>query len=151
MNADVARRAHKMAWQRNQRRAFVEAHGYSTAAHYATAGQRRHILERDAYQCVRCGLTDAEHKARWGRPITIDHIDKDRARNTDDNLQTLCLTCHGNKDLILALRVPKVVAHKATILAMRKEGHPYQAIADRVGFSIAAVWKWARVWKEEDA
>lgn len=163
MSTDVARyesgpiiavsheRSYKREWQRNMRRAFMREHGYSTAAHYATGGQRERILVRDGRACVRCGMTDAEHKAKWERPITIDHIDKDRQHNTDDNLQTLCLACHGEKDLLPSLRVQRVVAHKETILAMRAEGFPYQAIADRIGFSIAAVWKWERLWAKESA
>jgi hypothetical protein len=149
MSTEVARWEHKKEWQRNQRRAFATEHGYSTAAHYATAGLRRRILDRDDSRCVRCGMSDAEHKAKWGRTITIDHIDKDRSRNTDDNLQTLCLTCHGNKDLIPALRTPKLLVHKNTIMALRSEGRTYQAIAARVGFSVAAVWKWERRWTME--
>ena len=93
----------KLEWQRLRRAAFAKKFGYSLAAHYATGGQRERILQRDNYACVKCGMTDAQHKDTWGRPITIDHKSKDRSDNRDENLQTLCLSCHGNKDLIARL------------------------------------------------
>lgn len=60
-------------------------------------------LERDDYRCVSCGMTDDEHRDRYGRSITIDHIDGEgrnskNPNNDLDNLQTLCLPCHGRKD-----------------------------------------------------
>lgn len=142
-------RERKTAWQREQRRAFRDSHGFSTAANYATGGQRGTVLARDQYRCVVCGVTDEQHRARWDRPITIDHKDKDRTNNALSNLQTLCLECHGRKDLIPSLRVAIVPVCKAQILSLRAEGKSYQHIADTTGFSIGAVWKWCQLWKEE--
>jgi len=142
-------RARKNEWQRNQRRKFVERQGYSTASHYATGGNRENVLVRDGYKCVRCGMTDAQHKEKWARPITVDHKSKDRSDNSMENLQALCLTCHGNKDLIPRLRAQRVPEFRERILAMRTAGATYQQIADEIGFSIAVVWKWCRVWTKE--
>lgn len=140
------RRTYKNEWQRNQRAQFKKEHGYSTAADYATGGNRAEVLARDGYRCVRCGMTDAEHKAKWGRPITIDHKSKDRSDNSMGNLQTLCLPCHGNKDLIPRLRVLKVDQHKETIQRMRGEGATFAAISAVVGLSrgtlCTAMKKW---------
>ena len=69
-------------------------------------GQLRSVvLERDGYKCVRCKMTDKEHREKWGCSITIDHIDgngyykrKSHKNNLLENLQTLCLKCHGKKD-----------------------------------------------------
>lgn len=138
---------YKRQWELNNRREFARVHGYSTSANYATRGLRGAVLERDGFACVRCGMTDTEHKAKWDRPITIDHKDKNRKHNTMENLQTLCLSCHGKKDLIPALRVQRVIEHKELIVSLRQEGVSYQAIADRTGFSIAAVWKWVKKWE----
>lgn len=61
------------------------------------------VLKRDKYKCVKCGMTEVEHKKKWNRGITVDHIDG-KGRNTKvknnrmSNLQTLCLCCHGKKD-----------------------------------------------------
>ena len=143
--------AAKLEWQRRNRRAFVEKNGYSTAANYACGGRREEILSRDNHRCVKCGMSDVNHKLKWGRPITIDHIDKDRSNNSPGNLQTLCLTCHGRKDLMPQLRVRVIEEYKQTILAMRDSGCTFQAIADETGFSIAAIWKWIRIWRMETA
>lgn len=148
MNESIAakRRAYKTEWQRKQRAEFREKHGFSTAANYATGQNRASVLERDGYRCVRCGMTDAEHKAKWGRPITVDHISKDRSDNTMSNLQTLCLTCHGNKDLIPRLRVPKAQPHKETIQRMRGEGATYREIGAVVGLSQACICTSLKTW-----
>lgn len=142
---------YKLAWQRAQRRAFAREKGFSTSADRATGGLRESVLERDGYSCVRCGMTDAQHRQLWGRPITVDHKDRDRSHNTMDNLQTLCLRCHGSKDLSPRLRAQVVPEHKQTILRLRATGATYQAIADSLGFSIASIWKWVRKWESEAA
>lgn len=69
-------------------------------------GQRNTVLARDNWSCVVCGMTDEEHREKWQRAITIDHIDGrgrySEIQNNDlENLQTLCLSCHGKKDIQL--------------------------------------------------
>lgn len=66
-------------------------------------GVRQQILERDGYACVNCGMTQEEHIAKWRRGLTINHINGIGrfAKNPDnrpENLETLCLSCHGKKD-----------------------------------------------------
>lgn len=62
-------------------------------------GMRDNILERDLWRCVSCGMTNEQHIVIFARSITIDHIDGNRNNNKVDNLQTLCLRCHGAKDV----------------------------------------------------
>ena len=52
-------------------------------------GLREVVLKRDNYSCVIC--TSSQN-------LSVDHIDGDRTNNTEENLQTLCLRCHGHKD-----------------------------------------------------
>lgn len=47
---------------------------------------RKSILDRDNYRCRICKNDDRE--------LEVHHIDYDRKRNNDDNLVTLCTTCH---------------------------------------------------------
>lgn len=137
----------KVEWQRRTRDAFKEQNGYSQTCHYGAGRLRKAVLERDGYACVQCGMTDIAHKDKWNRPITIDHKDRDRTRNTMDNLQTLCLSCHGRKDLIPQLRVAKIPEHQEIIVKRRAEGATYQQIADELDVSIASVWKWVKRWE----
>ena len=66
-------------------------------------GNRIKVLERDGFKCVKCGMTNEEHKEKFKFSITIDHIDgngrySEIKNNSIINLQTLCLPCHGKKD-----------------------------------------------------
>lgn len=143
------RETYKVQWQRNKRNQFKAENGYSMTAHYGAGRNRKAVLERDSFSCVKCGMTDEQHKAQWSRPITIDHKDKDRGNNAMDNLQTLCLPCHGNKDLIAPLRKQVVPAHREEIMSRREAGETYQQIADALNFSIASIWKWCKRWDGE--
>ena len=54
-------------------------------------------------------MTNDEHLAKFGRSLTVDHVDNQgrysTTKNHDmENLQTLCLPCHGSKDGMLQPR-----------------------------------------------
>lgn len=66
-------------------------------------GIRQTILERDNYACVNCGMSQNEHVAKWGKSLTINHKDgngrnSEKPNNNPENLETLCLVCHGYAD-----------------------------------------------------
>ena len=145
---DAFRRDYKNDWQREQRREFQRRHGFSTTANYAVGGIRRAVLERDGYSCCRCAMTAAEHMATWGRQITVDHKDRNRANNALENLQTLCLSCLGANDHRSVALGP---IYKPAILRMRREGKTYAAIADFLEMSIGTVYRWDKRWREEAA
>lgn len=68
-------------------------------------GLRDKVLKRDNYSCVACGMSNQEHFKKWDFNITIDHVDGEgrnskSPNNNIDNLQTLCIRCHGRKDSI---------------------------------------------------
>lgn len=139
----------KIEWQKKDRKAFKEKFGYSKNLFYRFGGNRQEALERDSSRCVKCGMTDEQHEAKWGRPITVDHIDKDATNNDLNNLQVLYLSCHGSKDILKRLTVPKCIFKKAEIILMRQNGKTYQQIAGKTGFSIAAIYKWIQIWKNQ--
>lgn len=69
------------------------------------SGIRETVIQRDGERCVKCGMPRDEHKERYSRDITVDHIDGNGRnsprplKNNDlNNLQTLCLSCHSTKD-----------------------------------------------------
>ncbi len=62
-------------------------------------------LERDNYHCVKCGIDNAKSKEKYHQVLTVDHINgngvydskSEQPNHGLDNLQTLCLGCHGLK------------------------------------------------------
>lgn len=92
--------------QRTKKYKQSDNYSFTEETHRSRFGGNRELaIERDGFACVRCGMTRREHKNRFGRDITVDHIDG-FGRNTPrvdkhnnlDNLQTLCCVCHGKKD-----------------------------------------------------
>lgn len=74
---------------------------------YLFGGNREKAIKRDGYKCVRCGMTRKQHKRKYGKDITVDHMDgkgsnvpKEEKNNSLENLQTLCISCHSKKDYI---------------------------------------------------
>lgn len=55
--------------------------------------------------CRRCNFV-AERVCQ----LTVDHIDKDRANNNVNNLQTLCHNCHNLKSYIEAYEPEKLIS-----------------------------------------
>ncbi len=75
-------------------------------------GLREIAIQRDNEQCVECKLTRKEHWELYGSDITVNHINgKGRSHKKPDNrlenLETLCLSCHGRKDSQRARHVIK--------------------------------------------
>lgn len=138
----------KLEWQKKKRREFAATNGFSMAANYACGGKRNAVLNRDGFRCVACGMTNEEHKAVFGRPITVDHKDKNRKNNSMDNLQTLCLPCHGRKDLIMRLRTSKIEPHREKIMDMRQSGRSCNSIAKELGVQCSMICKWIRRWNK---
>lgn len=58
------------------------------------------VKERDNHKCQKCGMTEEEHRKKFGRGLVVHHIiprrlftDKDKA-DSPFNLITLCDKCH---------------------------------------------------------
>lgn len=60
---------------------------------------RTAVLRRDGYACVECGWTHGEWTRSAPRHLELHHIRPHVAKgaNTQDNLRTLCTTCHDAK------------------------------------------------------
>jgi 5-methylcytosine-specific restriction endonuclease McrA len=72
---------------------------YEDRKHYG--GNKETAVARDG-GCVRCGITRAEHRVKYGRDISVHHIDgrgtqlpKEQQNNELSNLETLCSSCHS--------------------------------------------------------
>lgn len=110
----------KTTLARALRRSDIEVHPRDASGedHYCWSGgydeyygpnwnkQRKKRREKDDNKCVVCGVTNEEHKQKYGRTIEVHHIQKketfrdeggdidyERA-NKINNLVTLCTPCH---------------------------------------------------------
>lgn len=124
-------------------------------------GNREAAVQRDREKCVRCGMTRKEHRDKFGRDITVDHIDGS-GRNTEEeirnneisNLQTLCLRCHGKKDVVF--RSSKIILTEEDVRDIRmfaeagmksKDIHKcYRMVSINTIRSVRSGhnWKWVR-------
>ncbi|MFA5013962.1 MAG: hypothetical protein WC549_00275 [Actinomycetota bacterium] len=68
-------------------------------------GIREKVIQRDREKCRDCGLTRERHKIFYGVDITVHHLNY-KGRNSknpehkEDELLTLCLRCHGKRDVL---------------------------------------------------
>ena len=98
-----------------------------SAMHKARFGSvREKVLERDNYLCCVCGMTRKEHKKKWKRDLTLDHIDgngrySNKPNNNPDNIWTLCLSCHGKRDSLGYLISKGKTVSAETIKSLRLE------------------------------
>lgn len=73
--------------------------GYTQGKNWAAIRQR--ALDADDYQCQGCGLTEEEHRERYGAGLSVHHIhprmefDDPHEADQIDNLVALCRDCHS--------------------------------------------------------
>lgn len=108
---------------------------------YRFGGNRKLVLERDGYKCVKCNMSNENHIAIFGRNLTVDHIDNKGRYSVEknhalDNLQTLCFRCHGKKDAVRKLTDEQVIE----LRKMASEGYKKSALAKKFGVSWMYVW-----------
>ena len=53
------------------------------------------ILYRDNWKCTECGITYRENQLISSRGLSIHHIDYNKQNCNEDNLISLCSSCHG--------------------------------------------------------
>lgn len=61
---------------------------------------RAAIRHRDDNRCQSCGMTNDEHRQRYGCSLDVHHVDPYRRSksNAPDNLVTLCRLCHARAE-----------------------------------------------------
>lgn len=104
-------------------------------------GNREIAIQRDGERCVSCSMTREEHLSKYGCDITVDHIDgkgaytaRDEKNNSLDNLQTLCMSCHGKKDNVRRKSYRKS-KNPERIIAIRNDPRPNTVIGKELGVS----------------
>lgn len=59
-------------------------------------GNRQKVIERDAYKCQICWMTEKEHKELFKCSLNVHHLDGNKKNNLLKNLMTLCIQCHSS-------------------------------------------------------
>ena len=52
------------------------------------------VRERDGYRCTKCGMTDEEHRHRYGQSLHVHRVEPGSVY-TLEGCVTLCVPCHG--------------------------------------------------------
>lgn len=60
---------------------------------------RLKIRTRDGFKCQLCGCSDLENRLKYHKPLAVHHIDYDKKNCKDDNLISLCNTCHPKTNI----------------------------------------------------
>ena len=83
-----------------QRKRYDDERGSAAKRGYGKSWQKRRlrILARDEYTCQQCGKFILEHERKEAH---VDHVLAKAKGGTDadDNLQTLCRSCHSRKTI----------------------------------------------------
>lgn len=53
------------------------------------------IIKKDGYCCQECGKTNKQHKKDSNKTLAIHHIDYDKNNSNENNLISLCFSCHA--------------------------------------------------------
>lgn len=64
---------------------------------------RLSVISRQGEKCSDCGMSEAEHKARYARSLHVHHKSPYRLSldNSPDNLIAVCIKCHGIEEAAL--------------------------------------------------
>lgn len=55
------------------------------------------VRERDDFRCTVCGMTNDEHRRRYGRQLDVHRVTPGSAYAADETCVTVCRACHGKK------------------------------------------------------
>ena len=68
-------------------------------------GNRQKVLERDNWECQKCGMSQKQHIILFDRELNIHHISGGGRNCNDpnndlDNLEALCFKCHRERECV---------------------------------------------------
>lgn len=58
---------------------------------------KERIRQRDGYMCQLCGLSNEDSLQEHGKKLSVHHRDEDKQNCGEENLITLCQSCHNTK------------------------------------------------------
>lgn len=74
---------------------------------------RNIIRLRDNYKCRFCDITEEKHLLTIGYELSVHHIDYNKQNNTENNLITLCGSCHSETNhnrIFYKLMLQRIIA-----------------------------------------
>ena len=82
-------------WHRHREKLILKGRVDRDSREYG--GNRYAVLDRDNHECIICGMPEKEHLLIWNEELHVDHLDRNRDNNAMDNLQSICIRCHGSR------------------------------------------------------
>jgi hypothetical protein len=68
--------------------------GHKPYTHEFSEEFKEKVKDRDNYTCQKCGITEAEHKEKYGYGLSIHHINYNKKETTFENTLTACNRCN---------------------------------------------------------
>ena len=70
------------------------------------------VRERDAYRCVECGMSRAEHLDRFGKDLSVHRFERS-GRYEAAKCETLCMSCCARKPKTPMVKVTKAFKRRS--------------------------------------
>jgi HNH endonuclease len=89
-------------WQRNNKDKLKKYHEYRKMhkMHDISNSERERCKQYFNFQCAYCGITEDEHKEKFGQQLHMDHVDPDGANDLSNNIPA-CKSCNSSKGAFL--------------------------------------------------
>lgn len=100
------------------------------------------VRERDGYRCTKCGMTDEQHRDRYGKTLDVHRMPPAEPYTVGGSV-TLCKACHGPEPKIrgghkseptAAIRVPVSFKRRVKQVAIHRGQDAGDYIAERFLF-----------------
>jgi len=90
--------------------------GRANYGHGWNKTKKKAVRRRDGHECQSCGMSQEDHLEEHGRKLDVHHIRPARTvgdpeeRNAEENLISLCISCHHLWEQMAPLRPDTIAA-----------------------------------------
>jgi hypothetical protein len=121
------------------------------------------VRERDGFRCVKCGMTNAEHIAKYDHQLDVHRVTPGGAYSVEPGVcQTLCRVCHGPQprrrhrtavneagQVKFVALIPEELRHALRLEAIYRDGSANDVLVDILTDGLADALATIRRWRQE--